>query len=191
MTYPNWAGDRSSTDVWPTGWLYHQGGVHSPPEQNDVMTGALHPYLGTTRVYQCPMHLPEDYSANGTDRLTSYIMNGAVCGYGAVGRVDGASGLMAPSWKITDWKSPSEQVLWWEADENGLGAASWNDGGSRPDENQLPSRHGSGASVACFDGHVEWMDAIDYLTEAHSPGPNRLWCDPHSADGGSGGNIAD
>lgn len=76
LTYPNWASDRTSTDVWPTGWLYRQDGVHVPPQQDDVMTGALYPYLGTTRIYHCPLHLPEEYSANGTDRLTSYIMNG-------------------------------------------------------------------------------------------------------------------
>lgn len=185
LTYPNWGSDRTSTDVWPTGWLYRQDGVHDPLQQDDVMTGALYPYLGTTRIYHCPLHLPEEYSANGTDRLTSYIMNGAVCGYGAVGRIDSVSGLMAPSWKITDWTRPSEQVLWWEADESGDGAAAWNDGGSKPNENQLPFRHGSGASIACFDGHVEWMDAIDYLLEAGSSGPNRLWCDPHSPTGGS------
>lgn len=92
---------------------------------------------------------------------------------------------MAPSWKITDWTRPSEQVLWWEADESGDSAAAWNDGSSKPNENQLPFRHGSGASIACFDGHVEWRDAIDYLLEAGSIGPNRLWCDPHSPTGGS------
>ena len=184
LTYPNWAHDRSSTNVWQTGWLYAQGKVHEPPEQDDVKDGAIYSYLLTTRVFHCPAHLTDEWTFDGTDRLTSYIMNGAVCGYGAVGRRLDPAQSIVPSWKITDWTSPSEQVILWEADESGTGAA-WNDGGSRPDENRLAKRHGKGASIACFDGHVEWMDRIDYLTLVQQPGPNRLWCDPHSPDGGS------
>ena len=190
LTYPNWANDHFSTDVWPTGWLYTQGKVSVPLEQDDVKEGALFPYLQTTRVYHCPAHLSDDWSPNGTDRLTSYMMNGAVCGYGAVGHKadDGSTTAWAPSWKITDWTHTSEQILWWEADEGNpqTADAAWNDGSSKPYENQLAHRHGRGASVGFFDSHVEWMDRVDYLVEMQQPGPNRLWCDPHQPDGGQG-----
>lgn len=184
LTYPNWAHDRNATNVWSHGWLYTQGKIHVPLQQEDVTDGALFPYLQTMRIYHCPSHLSDEWSQDGTDRLTSYIMNGAVCGYGAVGHVDDPDQHMVPSWKITDWTRASEQILFWEADESGTGAA-WNDGGSKPFENRLAKRHGRGASIGCFDGHVEWMDRIDYLTESQRPGPNRLWCDPHSPDGGA------
>jgi prepilin-type N-terminal cleavage/methylation domain-containing protein len=190
LTYPNWANDRDSTDVWLVGWLYAQGHVSSPPVQADVMTGALYSYLSDVRVYHCPVQAPEEFTADGTDRLTSYIMNGAVCGYGSVGRRDAdPPTAFVPSWKITDWNDSSNQILFWEADEVGVaaatpGTAAWNDGSSYPHENLLARRHGRGACIGCFDGHVDWMDRLEYLTELQKPGPNRLYCDPHSPTGG-------
>jgi len=78
---------------------------------------------------------------------------------------------------------PFEQVLWWEAEETSPGAG-WNDGSSYPWENVLSRRHGRGACVGYFDGSVAWMDRLDYVAELQRPGPNRLYCDPHRADGG-------
>ena len=96
--------------------------------------------------------------------------------------------VWAPSYKITEWRKSSEQVLWWEAEENTTGdlngLAGWNDGSSYPQENMLSRRHGRGASVACFDGHVEWMDRVDFLTELQRPGENRLFCAPRLPGGG-------
>lgn len=185
LTYPNWSNDRQATDVWQTGWLYTQGEISNPLQQDDVKTGALYRYLNTTQVYHCPNHILDGSIENGTDRLTSYIMNGAVCGYGTVGNKDGPAPHWVPSWKITDWRKPSEQILLWEADENGNGSVAWNDGASYPRENLLAKRHGRGASVGYFDGRVEWMDRVDYITELQRPGPNRLYCDPERPDGGA------
>ena len=192
LTYPNWGHDRRSTDtVWPAGWLYTQGQVGDRPAPGDVKSGVLFRYLGDARAYRCPLHPPEAASDSGTDRLTSYIMNGAVCGYGAVGHQNAHPVRWMPSWKITDWRQPSEQILWWEAEEGGpgtaapeQGGASWNDGSSDPKENFLSRRHGRGACVGHFDGSAAWMDRIDYVAELQRPGPNRLYCDPHRPDGG-------
>lgn len=190
LTFPNWSHDRNATHAWPVGWLYAQGKVSTPPRQEDVRAGALYPYLSDTRVYHCPLHDPGAYSADGTDRLTSYIMNGAVCGYGTVGDKSAERVVWAPSYKITDWTNPSEQILWWEAEEGGRdaavgsGSAAWNDGGSFPRENLLARRHGRGGCVGYFDAHVGWMDRLDYAAELQRPGPNRLYCDPHRLDGG-------
>ena len=189
LTYPNWGHDRASADtVWPVGWLYAQGQLSDPPAPSDVKGGALFRYLGDARVYRCPLH-PADAvsSSTGTDRLTSYIMNGAVCGYGTVGHKASEPVRWMPSWKITDWRKPSEQILWWEAEEgdaSSAGGASWNDGSSYPRENLLSKRHGRGACVGHFDGSVGWMDRFDYIAELQRPGPNRLYCDPYRADGG-------
>ena len=184
LTYPNWGNDRRTDDVWPSGWLYTQGKVSEPPSPDDIKTGVLYPYLNDTRVFRCPLHHPDDAATEkGTDRLTSYIMNGAVCGYGVVGHKAAEPVLWMPSWKITDWRRPSEQVLWWEAEETSPGAG-WNDGSSYPWENVLSRRHGRGACVGYFDGSVAWMDRLEYVAELQRPGPNRLYCDPHRADGG-------
>ena len=184
VTYPNWGNDRNSPDTWLYGWLYTQGETSTPPREEDVESGILFRHLRARQVFHCPSH--EFGAATGTDRLTSYIMNGAVCGYGAVGAGGATPGTHAPSYKITDWRQPSSQILMWEAEESGSGAdgAPWNDGSSYPHENALAKRHGRGASVGCFDGHVEWMDRLEFVAEYQTPGPNRLYCDPHRPDGG-------
>jgi prepilin-type N-terminal cleavage/methylation domain-containing protein len=188
LTYPNWGHERDGVDVWPVGWLYEQGKLSDPLSPDDVKTGALYRYLDDARVYRCPLHEPPVGSAGGTDRLTSYIMNGAVCGYGTVGNKTVLPPRWFPSWKITDWRNASEQILWWEAEEGaaaeGSGGAAWNDGSSYPRENLLTRRHGRGACVGFFDGHAGWMDRLDFIAEYQRPGPNRLYCDPHRPDGG-------
>jgi hypothetical protein len=190
LTFPNWAHDRHATHVWPVGWLYAQGKVSDPPRQADVCGGALYAYPGDDRVYHCPLHRDDgDYSPDGTDRLSSNIMNGAVCGYGSVGDRTAARPVWAPSWKVTDWTDASAKILWWEAEEgpraaNNAASAAWNDGASYPRENLLARRHGRGGCVGYFDGHVGWMDRLDYVAELQRPGPNRLYCDPHRGDGG-------
>lgn len=184
LTYPNWAVNLESTNYWEIGWLYAQGQTSSPLAQKDVETGALWPFVENWRVYHCPAHATDGLGPERTDRLTSYLMNGAVCGYGAVGDHNRDPEIWAPSYKITDWHDPSAQILWWEAEEVVDGRVAWNDGSSYPFENVLAKRHGHGASVGCFDGHVEWMDRIDFITEYQLPGPNRLYCDPHQDNGG-------
>jgi prepilin-type N-terminal cleavage/methylation domain-containing protein len=179
LTYPNWS--QSGSDQGTTGWLYTAGQTSTRFQPADVKTGALYPYLKTIQVFRCPNHLPNDLLDNGTDRMTSYIMNGAVCGYGALGSWNEPGARRLPSYKITQFKP--DQILLWEAEENGVPAA-WNDGASYPSENLLASRHGRGACVGFFDFHVEWMDRVEYLTELQSPGPNRLYCAPERRDGG-------
>ena len=197
LTYPNWGHDRASQNTWLYGWLYEQGKTSTPLHERDVESGILFRYLRDGSVFHCQTH--EFSAATGTDRLTSYIMNGAVCGYGTVGAAaGGATGgggdaspraANAPSYQITEWKDPSRQILMWEAEESGNGSdgAPWNDGSSYPHENALAKRHGRGASVGCFDGHVEWMDRLEFIAEYLKPGANRLYCDPRQPGGGRPG----
>ena len=67
----------------------------------------------------------------------------------------------------------------------------WNDGSSYPRENLLTDRHGLGASVGFFDGHVEYYprDLFQNLAvgpQSTYPGPNALWCAPTLPKGGKG-----
>jgi prepilin-type N-terminal cleavage/methylation domain-containing protein len=179
LTYPNWG--ETPRVRWTIGWLYTMGQTSTPFQPRDVKTGALYPYLKSIPVYRCPNHSPNSELSNGTDRMTSYIMNGAVSGYGALGNQDASPVRWIPSYKINQFKP--DRILLWEAEENG-GPAAWNDGASYPSENLLASRHGRGACVGFFDFHVEWMDRVEYLTELQSPTPNRLFCDPERSDGG-------
>jgi hypothetical protein len=87
--------------------------------------------------------------------LTSYLMNGAVCGYGST-----RYGLALRRFAV-------DAVCFWEPSEErpGVTGAPWNDGSSYPSEG-LTTRHGSGAGdggcVGLFGGSAKWMPRVDY-----------------------------
>ncbi|MCG3131872.1 MAG: hypothetical protein FLDDKLPJ_02682 [Phycisphaerae bacterium] len=151
---PNWA----AMDPVP-GWLY-QSPVEFHPEHR--RTGLVWPYFQVDRVYRCPKH-PDPYFQ--TENLTSYLMNGAVAGFG---RANG-------SFQTTRFRT--EALIFWEA-----GEPTWNDGSSFPTEG-LTTRHGGGSTLAGIDGHTEWMTHGEYQKELLRREKGRLWCAPDRQNG--------
>lgn len=179
MPVPNWL----SVDVH-SGWLYN------PPAPNrdagwlweTHRSGSLWPYLEKDSVYRCISHR-EPYSKSG--RTTSYLMNGAVVGFGYNGR--------SLAYRVDQFMPGS--IMLWETGKEG-----WNDGSSFPEEG-LNLRHGkynvrssgtessekinagnSGNTVSCIDGHTEWLTLERYREELLRR-PGRLWCSPGSRTG--------
>jgi len=167
LPHTNWR----SIDYSGAGWLYNEadGGlsriIGSTIRSGDPgpSTGTLWPYLNTKGVYHCPSHKFRGRPI-GTEALTSYFMNGAVCGYGRSPR----------SFKVE--KFDAEDVIMWEADD-----PLFNDGSSFPTEG-LTLRHGEGASVGFSDGHVEWY-MHDEWARIQNDRPGALWCAPDTANG--------
>lgn len=189
MPWCNWGGVNDNT-VYPYGWLfarpdkraaylpYYQG----TPEKA-VISGVLWQYLKDTRIYHCP--LDDNPSKAGTNVLTSYLMNGAQCGYGRLGT---GANVNVPGLRVVQIKHPAEVVLMWEVTEpvagsQKLSGAPWNDGSSQPAEETLAERHYKGANVACVDGHVEWWDQSTWQTWVKFPKPGRLWWSPFTNNG--------
>ena len=184
LPYCNWAG-------YPPG---HQGWLYKDPIQTTpryAESGVLFPYLKTIDVFKCPLH-SERRSNGPSELMTSYLMNGAVQDYG---------NSPAPN-RITKFKV--HHVIFWESGETTLmsNGPPFNDGSSYPGE-WLTERHGmstrvmgggargsGGASIACFDGHVEYMTHKEYDVEKNKdparfgPGSNRFWCAPTIPNGG-------
>jgi prepilin-type N-terminal cleavage/methylation domain-containing protein len=133
--------------------------------------GALWRYLGNTKVYRCPMD-PIPGPGQYTGRyLTSYVMNGAVGGYGAV-----------YSYSLAEFSG--NDVLFWEQDPNRMYYG--NDLSQFPNEG-FSWRHVDAAHVGCFDGHVERISLREFNAMAYPYPPvrrNRLWCKPGSPTGG-------
>ena len=107
-------------------------------------------------------------------------MNGAVCGFGTYSR---------PRFKISQF-NPSAYVQW-EPKVNNEGGApngpyAYNTG---HDASQIPNategignRHGKGAAILGFDGHVKFILLTEFTREgANTPG--LLWCNPGSKNG--------
>jgi len=183
LPYCNWAG----TPFGHQGWLYKDP-IQPQPEYSE--TGVLFGYLKTRAVFKCPLH--QELRSNGPSELmTSYLMNGAVQDYGNI----------VPN-RIVKFKT--HHVIFWESGETSLmnNGPPFNDGSSFPGE-WLTVRHGNsvrlmgggakgsgGASIACFDGHVEWMSHREYDIEKnkdpskYGEGSNRFWCAPNLPLGG-------
>lgn len=171
---PNW---NSPWEV--RGWLYDAAlGIIPDPRQPIYVAnpsaayepGLLWPYLRSAGVYRCPadkMDLPTWIVR--PQKLTSYLINGAAAGFGAVS---------PQSYKISRFNM--DAIMLWQPLETN--PADYNDGSSRPTEG-ITKLHSFGTTVGVIDGHVEYMKTVSFYKEAAIPTKNRLWCSPATASG--------
>lgn len=157
-------------DLGGPGWLYRGPNM---AQATNVMDGLVWKYLNSLAIYWCPMDRePRTYSTSPALRpqlCSSYCMNVAA---------EGNARLAYGSYKVTEFKNTA--VYFWEADEKG-GYGTWNDGCNIPDDG-LTTRHARGGTLACFDGHVEYMKQKAFNLEAINR-PGRLWCNPGTDNG--------
>ena len=147
------------------GWLYSGNNRDS---QDDVETGVLWPYMDTYEAYHCPKHTKE-LRTSGTQKLTSYIMSGAVQDYNNL-----------------NWFGPSHLdagfIIFWENNKDG----SWNDGAdfARQDINankKLTFRHNGPSTVGAVDGHVEIMNNTTFISELNANNSRLTSCPKHGS----------
>ncbi|MGD0744347.1 MAG: prepilin-type N-terminal cleavage/methylation domain-containing protein [Verrucomicrobiota bacterium] len=172
MPWPNWL--SGEVDTHRRGWLYALDPNASGTAQFKVATGTFWPVLANPQAYFCPIDDTNSalFKLRG-QQISSYVMNGAVCGY--------ARGLNPPV-KLAQM-SP-DGVAFWEcanntAEEN---QTLFNDGASSPDEN-TSARHGSVAIFGAFDGSARLMQLTVWAEKMQEPGQNELWCFPGSTNG--------
>lgn len=152
--------------------------------------GELYPYIKTFNIFLCPADKPNSLYYNRSIYFTSYVWNGAICGYGTP--TDGSrAGISPRSHKITKFKPLS--IIQWEADEQT--PFYFNDCSSFPDEG-ISGRHGKGATVGLISGSTTSIPlrlyyGNSYAGQQGSRGggipaalrPNDLWCNPGTPDG--------
>ncbi|MEI7935509.1 MAG: DUF1559 domain-containing protein [Verrucomicrobiota bacterium] len=152
--------------------------IDNTNELSYVYQGLYYPYLRTRPVYYCPLDKQgnEDFIGR-VQRVSSYIMNGAVGGFGTYDR---------PKYKISQF-SPSAYVQWEPKVTKFSRGYAYNGG---YDASQYPkgdegigNRHGKGAGILGFDSHVLWISLKKFNEEA-SAGPGSLWCVPDDPKGG-------
>lgn len=176
------------------------------PPIDGVESGVLWPYIKQLGVYHCPLDT-ETGMWVACNWLSSYIANGAECGYPPVTATQNPAvyGLRGtPGLKITQFRHNARCVLYWEAFEGteiqtGLGTivtnsgGNFKDGSSAPNQEAMTDRHYNGGNVAYLDGHVDWMDVSTFYAYAQLPpydqghyvnAPNDLWCCPMWPNGG-------
>jgi prepilin-type N-terminal cleavage/methylation domain-containing protein len=144
---------------------------------SNIFQVVYYSYINNRQVYYCPLDSKQNQNfLYRIQRVSSYIMNGAVCGFGAVS---------TPKYKITQF-NPAAYVQW-EPKVNNEGGGpngpyAYNTG---HDASQIPNdtegignRHGKGAGILGFDTRVLWIPLQAFNREANSPLPNLLYCTP-------------
>jgi prepilin-type N-terminal cleavage/methylation domain-containing protein len=156
----------------------------NPSEISFVQQGLYWPYLKNRRVYYCPL----DYTNNvdfikRRQRVSSYVMNGAVCGYGAL---NAYAGRGHTSYRISQF-DPSAYVHWEPAVNNFGAYYAYNSGldaSQYPDaEEGIGKRHKTGAVIVGFDGRVHFITLATFTYEASLPHRGLLWCNPGTSTG--------
>ena len=188
LAYPNWNPPWTANGTPIPGWLYLP--VNSAPpnllaapyNQNAPLAyqgGLLWPALKNTAVYRCPLDKTNSpYFSQRINKLSTYVVNGAVCGYGSI----------APrSYRESDFQQ--DAFMAWEPDDTSptLGVNTYNDGSSYPDPSEdfgLGKRHGKvGGIVLVVSGSVQFVQYVTWAAVAKDPAKNQLWCNPGSANG--------
>lgn len=188
LAYPNWGTTYE-------GWLYPAG---NPPDptlapyypnnvQMAYVKGDWWPYIKQIGTYVCPTDRKSKYFKTRVNKLSSYIMDGAVCEYGRLSNPTGRRSV-----KITQvWSS--QCILMWEPDENNpkpppngppIGDFAYNDASSYPDIGEgVGHLHGAGAVVLALDSHVPFLKYAQFQAEQANPAKGLLWWAPDTATG--------
>lgn len=199
LAYPNWG------TTW-AGWLYPEGNPAdldaAPYNTNPQLAytkGQWWPYIKAINTYVCPTDRKSRYYHQRVNKLSSYVMNGAVCEFGRLplGAVK-PSPSRPGSIKIPSIHSPPGAMAYilWEPDENLLknglpvGAFAYNDAASYPDDSPSVAEgvgrlHTSGATILAIAGHVNFIRFEQFIKESNidARSGSLLWWAPDTADG--------
>jgi prepilin-type N-terminal cleavage/methylation domain-containing protein len=178
MPWPNWAND------YGPGWLYKPVGGRAPDplksnEWQYIEAGLYWTYLKERKVYNCPLDRTNHVSwVRRQPKLSSYIMNGAVCAYGRFQN--------GKTYKLGAF-NPAAYAMWEPEIRSFNGTY-----GSNPgfDASQFPNeiegigrRHKKGAVILGFSGHVHFISYDQFQREQKYNKPGLLWCVPDSKTG--------
>jgi hypothetical protein len=216
MAPPGWDGGSTFNGKITPNWLYTvtngaipdpgPGGKYENDKNAAYATGLWFQYMPNPKSYLCSEDTKSrTYQATvakggRNNRMSSYIMNGAVCGYGEAD----ARGTVHANCKLSNVWSP---MCWlqWEPDENSIapgnpGAFEFNDSANYPNAGsggngkgegigRLHSRKGGNALA--IGGHVVFISKEAFIADSatqsgRGPGPGGktyLWWNPFVNDG--------
>jgi prepilin-type N-terminal cleavage/methylation domain-containing protein len=181
MPFPNW------NPPWKPGWLYDPKNnavpdlLAAPYNANPQLAyegGQIWQFTKNLKLYRCPLDKTNTTSfKQRTNKLSTYVENGALCGYG---------GLTPEGNTYTQSAFRQDAYMMWEPDDPGNGYG-YNDGSSYPDpavDGGLGRRHGKiGGIVLNISGSVTMVKSNIWAIEARDKNKNRLWCNPGSGNG--------
>ena len=165
LPWPNWG-----TGTLYPGWLYTFDANATGTARFKAETGLLWNTLKSSKVYMCPMdNTNAPLFIKRKQQLSSYAMNGAVCGFSAD---------KYPAVQLSAIRQ--DGVAFWETDEKH--PHYFNDGANYPKES-VSTRHMNGAVNAAFNGAVGYIRFDAWLGFSKDTNKNCLWCYPNSPNG--------
>jgi prepilin-type N-terminal cleavage/methylation domain-containing protein len=193
MAYPNWGNTYQ-------GWLYNPINGKPPDlwslqftnnSQAAYKSGLWFTYMPNYKSYICPVDAKSPFFPTRDNKMCSYVMDGAVCGYGT-------PQPQPATCKITDIWSPMCYLLW-EPDEYNtpnnsttpIGSFEFNDAANFPSNQEgVGTLHGkTGGIIMAIAGHVIFISQKSFQAEetdmavAGPGGKTLLWWSPFSTDG--------
>jgi type II secretory pathway pseudopilin PulG len=175
MAWPDWGNN------YP-GWLYSTAGANPPiptggPGQGiptqDWVSGQWWTYVQQAKTYFCPKDIMDPNFNQRTCQLSSYTMNGSVCGFGE------NNNSTCKSTQV--WSSSC--YIWWEPDVTlpaGSGEYEHNDGSNYPgltpgagSQEGIGLLHNkTGGNITRMDSGVQFMTYKVFVATANvDPGP--------------------
>lgn len=164
LTWPNWG----NPNLRP-GWLYGYDGA-AGANAFVYTNGVFGKIIQQPKILRCPNEDTNSplFTARA-QKLSSYCMNGATCGYGRA---------RFPCFTLADIRG--DGIAFWEQDERT--PFYYNDGANFPTEG-VSLRHGEGALIGNYAGNAEHISANTWYVEAAETIKNRLWCAPDTSNG--------
>jgi prepilin-type N-terminal cleavage/methylation domain-containing protein len=198
LAFCNWDGGgviKAPNGGDAVGWLYTANGTIPDPTKkpwsNNVNSaysgGAWWPYTQNPKVYLCPVDITGRYYNQRPNKLCSYVMDGAVCGFADVDQSTKIGAVWSPSC-----------YLFWEPDDHIQTTSEFNDGANYPTtpfsnptgtEGIGPLHDKRGGNIARLDGGVQFITTNQFNIDSKSPpakAPNQrtlLWWSLYSANG--------
>lgn len=177
MPWPNWE------NSYGPGWLYKPVGGHAPDLLNTnelpyVEAGVFWPLLKERRVYNCPLDKTNSVTwLKRKPKLASYIMNGAVCGFGKFSNRTYKLGAFNPS-AYAMWEPEIRDFGGTYGSNRGFDASQYPN-----DQEGIGHRHKKGAVITGFSGQVHFITYDAFQREQIQNHPGLLWCVPDSKTG--------
>jgi len=154
-------------------------------QQKYCALGQIWPFIKTYKIFMCPADKPDGLYYQRNIYFTSYVWNGANCGFGPPGGGQRA-GKAPKTYKLSQFNAMS--IIEWETDEKT--PFYFNDCSSYPDEG-ISGRHGKGATVGLVGGSTEKIKVAQWYSSRYAgPAlqrgmgmpmgalPNQVWCNP-------------
>jgi hypothetical protein len=140
------------------------------PARFQASIGVFWNVIREAKLYMCPMdNTNTPLFAQRDQQISSYALNGAVCGYNRMLKTCVRLGSITP-----------ESVAFWETDEQT--PHYFNDGANFPREG-VSKRHLQGAMTGRFDGSTSFYKYDRWYEAVAETNRNELWCYPDDPTG--------